>query len=92
MFNNREYNYTNITGTTTTQVATGRGVLHNITVNTAAAGSIKLIDGTSGTTANIGILKSAVAEGTYSYDVVFSAGLRIVTAANTDITVSYSQP
>lgn len=92
MFNNREYLYSNITGAATTQVATGRGVLHSIVVNTTAAGSIKLIDGTSGTTANIGTMKISIGEGTYLFDCVFSAGLRIVTAAASDITVCYSQP
>ncbi len=92
MFNNREYVYNNITTNTTTQVATGRGVLHSVVVNTTAAGSIKLIDGTAGTTANIGTLKASIAEGTYLYDIVFSTGLRIVTAGSSDITVNYSQP
>lgn len=91
MTNTKQYQYTNITSGATTQVATGQGVLHSIVVNTTAAGTIKIIDGISGTTANVGTLKSSVAEGTYIYDVTFSAGLRIVTGAASDITVCWSQ-
>ncbi len=91
-YNENEYQYANISTGTTTQVATGRGVLHSIVVNTTAAGSIKLIDGISGSTANIGTMKASIAEGTYIYDCVFAAGLRIVTAGSSDITVCYTQP
>lgn len=91
MYNNREYVPTNIATNTTTQVATGKGILQAITVNTAAAGSIKIIDNTTGSTANIGTLKASVAEGTYWYNVTFAVGLRIITAGATDITVSWAQ-
>lgn len=74
---------------TTTQVKTGAGFLHCITVNTTAAGTIGLIDNTAGTTVNIGQLKASVVEGSYCYDVPFATGLRIVTGAASDITVSY---
>lgn len=87
----QEYQYTNITSATTTQVATGRGRLHSIVVNTTAAGAISIIDNTTGTTANIGTLKASVVEGTYLYDICFSKGLRIVTAGASDITVCWSQ-
>lgn len=86
-----EFQYTNITSATTTQIATGRGRLHSIVVNTTAAGAISIIDNTSGTTANIGTLKASVVEGTYLYDVSFSKGLRIVTAGASDITVCWAQ-
>lgn len=86
-----EYQYTNITSATTTQVATGKGKLHAIVVNTTAAGTIKIIDNTTGTTANIGTLKASVAENTYFYDCYFAKGLRIVTAGASDITVIWKQ-
>lgn len=92
LFNQNEYQFANIATNTTTQVATGRGVLHSIVVNTTAAGTIKIIDNTSGSTANIGTMKSNIAEGTYIYDCVFATGLRIITAAASDITVCYTQP
>jgi len=89
--NKEEYQYTNITSATTTQVFTGKGKIHSIVVNTTAAGTIKIIDNTSGTTANVGTLKASVVEGTYLYDISVSLGCRIVTAAASDITVTWSQ-
>ena len=82
-------NYAYINTATTTQVKTGGGFLHAITVNTTAAGTIGLIDNTAGTTVNIGSLAASAAVGTYTYNLAFQAGLRIVTAAASDITVSY---
>jgi hypothetical protein len=79
--------YTNITSGTTTQVYTGACTLVAIIVNTTAAGSIKIIDGTSGSTANVGTLKSSVQEGDYNYNITLGNGLRIVTAATSDITI-----
>lgn len=91
MFNNKEYQNTYIATNTTTQVATGRGTLQAITVNTTSAGSIKIIDNTAGSTANIGTLKASVAEKTYWYNCVFANGLRIITAGASDITVTWAQ-
>lgn len=87
MYNN--YNY--ISTATTTQVKTGPGKLHAIVIGETAAGAISIIDGTTGTTANIGVLKASIAEGTYKFENCnFSAGLRIVTAGASKITVIYS--
>ncbi len=83
--------YTHISTNTTTQVFTGRGNLKAIVVNTTAAGTIGIIDGTSGSTVNVGSLKASVVEGTYLYDCSISSGLRIITAASSDITVIWSQ-
>jgi hypothetical protein len=91
MYNTREYQYTNTTGAATTQVFTGRGTLQAITINTTSGGSIKLIDNTSGTTANIGTLVLSAPVGTYWYNCSVSKGLRIVTAGASDITISWSQ-
>ena len=88
----QENKYYYIDSNATTQVVTGACTLVRITVNTAAAGSISIIDGTSGSTANVGILKASVVEGTYDYDVRMASGIRIVTAhADSDITVVYRQ-
>ena len=85
------YNQTNITSTTTTQIATGAGLLHSIVVNKAAAGTIIVADATtSATSATMATLKSSVAEGTYLYDCLFKTGLQVVTGANTDITVTWT--
>ena len=84
---NFSYNY--ISTATTTQVKTGSGFLHAIIVGETAAGSIKVIDNTSGTTTNLGELKASIAEGTYVFNCNFATGLRIVTAAASKITVIY---
>ncbi len=81
------YKYTYITTATTTQVLTGQGSLVRIIVNTTAAGTIGLIDGTSGTTVNIGQLKASIPEGTYEFGIQLTSGLRIVTGGASDITV-----
>lgn len=91
MSSNQENQYTYISSATTTQCATGRGVLRAIVVGETSAGAISIIDGTSGTTANIGTLKASIVEGTYIFDTTFSAGLRIVTAGASKITVSWRQ-
>lgn len=82
--------YTYITTATTTQVKTGAGILHKIVLNKPVASStIKLIDNTSGTTANIGIITNTTDVKPYEliYDCRFTTGLRIVTSGADDITV-----
>lgn len=87
LINGNDYAY--ISTATTTQVYTGPCVLVAITVNTTAAGAISIIDNTSGSTVNVGILKASVAEGTYYYNLAFKNGIRIITAGASDITVAY---
>jgi hypothetical protein len=85
--------YARITTATTTQVKSGAGVLKRIIVNVpVSAGTIGLIDGTSGTTVNIGVITSTADLKPYfiDFDIQFSAGLRIVTAQAQDITVVYA--
>lgn len=91
-FNDKEYQFTNITSATTTQVFTGRGLLHAIVVNETAAGSIIIANSTTTTTPTVGTLKASIAEGVYELDVVMSAGCRIVTAGASNITVIWAQP
>lgn len=85
----RDYDYKYLATAATTQLVTGSGFLHSVTVTETAAGSIKFIDGTSGSTTNLAELKSSISEGTYTFDVEFSTGLRIIAAANSKFTVSY---
>ena len=85
----QNFSYAYISSATTTQVKSGSGFLHAIVVGETAAGSIKVIDNTTGTTTNLGELKSSVVEGTYVFNCNFSTGLRIVTAAASKITVIY---
>jgi hypothetical protein len=86
----KSYEKTYIATGATTQVVTGQCTLHYITVNTTAAGAISIIDGTSGSTVNVGSLKSNIGEGTYRFDCVMRLGIRIITAAASDITVVWS--
>ncbi len=91
-YNHKEYKYKYLAGIADTLVATGRGKLHSIVVNTTAAGTIIVADSTATTTPTIATLASSVGEKTYLYDVVFSKGLFISVTAASDITVTYSQP
>lgn len=81
----------NINQAKTTVVATGSGTLKRIVVNTTAAGTITVYDDESAvSTSLIATLKSSIAENSYEYDVPFTRGLTIVTAAASDITVVYT--
>lgn len=84
------YKYSYISTATTTQVHTGKGKIVGILVGETSAGSIKVIDGTSGTTTNVAELKASIVEGWYELNVNVSAGIRIVTAGASKITVVYS--
>lgn len=83
------FSYSNITSATTTTVKSGAGFVHAITVNTTAAGAITIYDNTAGSGTKIGTLKASVGEQTFFYNASFGTGLTIVTAAASDITVSY---
>lgn len=78
-----------ISTATTTQVKTGAGLLHTITVNGGTAGTIIVYDETSGTSNIIASFDSTNAIATYTLDVSFTTGLKIVTGAATKLTVSY---
>jgi hypothetical protein len=87
-----EGKYYYIDSNATTQVVTGACTLVRIIINTAAAGSISIIDNTAGSTVNVGIIKASAAEGSYEYGIKMAAGIRIITAhADSDITVVYRQ-
>lgn len=84
------YKYAYIDSATTTQVDTGQGQLIRIVLGETAAGAISIIDNTSGSTVNIGTLKASIAEGVYEFNVQYSAGLRIITAGASKLTVVYN--
>jgi hypothetical protein len=88
--NRDDYKYAYIATATTTQVYTGGCRLIRIVVNTTAAGTINIIDGTAGSTTNVGLLKASVAEGTYYYGIKLTTGLRVITGGASDITVVYT--
>lgn len=79
---------TYITAAATTQCDTGPISKVLITVNTAlAAGTITVIDGTTGSSANVAVITNPTVGSQYEYwD--FTSGVRIVTSATCDITVN----
>lgn len=87
------WNYASITGTATTLVKTGAGILHSITFNKpVATGTVKIDDALTDTTPVIGTITipASPMPVTLFYDLAFSVGLTIVTGtAAQDITVSY---
>jgi len=76
-----------IVDTTETQVITGAVARVLIQVNAALTGSIKVIDATSGTTANVATITNPTVGSSYEYS-DFSSGVRIIASASCDITVS----
>lgn len=91
MTNNREYEYTHLATGATTQIFTGRGLLQAITINSPAAGTITIQDGTASSPATIGIIAASSAAGTYWFNCSISTGLRIILGSTTDITVTWAQ-
>lgn len=81
--------FVNINSATTTVVKSGSGYLKSVTVNTTAAGTITIYDNTAGSGAVVAVLATSVAPQTFHYDITFTTGLTIVTAAASDITVSF---
>lgn len=84
------YQYAYIDSATTTQVDSGQGQLIRIIVGETTAGAISIIDNTTGSTINLGALKASIAEGVYEFGVQYQAGIRIITAGASKITVVYS--
>lgn len=78
--------YSLITDTTETQVETGRIRKVLVQVNAALTGTIKVIDNTTGTTANVATITNPTVGSQYEYwD--FKTGVRIVASGACNITV-----
>lgn len=76
-----------ITDSTTTQVFTGPATRVLIQVNAALTGTIKVIDGITGSTANVATITNPTVGQPYEYwD--FALGVRIIASTTCDITVS----
>lgn len=82
--------YRYITDTTETQVSTGNVLRAVIQVNAALTGTIKVIDGTSGTTANVATITNPTVGSRYEY-YFLRTGLRVIASGACDITVSAQQ-
>lgn len=85
----RSHAYNHISSATTTTAKSGAGILRSIVVNTTAAGTITVYDNTAGSGTVIAVLKASIVENSYIYDLAFTTGLTIVTAAASDLTVVY---
>ncbi len=79
--------YSYITDGTATQVYSGAVKKAIIQVNAALTGSIKVIDGTSGTTANVATITNPTVGSVYEYWGLTS-GLRVIASGACDITAS----
>jgi len=81
--------FSNITSDATTLVKSGAGSLACITVNGGTMGAITVYDSLTAAGTKIGTVASPVAGMVLPYGVRFKTGLTIVTADNTNLTVSY---
>jgi hypothetical protein len=79
--------YSYITDSTATQVVTGKVRKAIVQVNAALTGSIKVIDNTTGTTANVATITNPTVGSRYEYwD--FKTGVLIIASGACDVTVS----
>lgn len=83
------FNNNYIATATTTVIKTGAGILHTITVEGGTAGTIIVYDNTAASGTIIASFASTNAIQTYIFDVAFVTGLTIITAAATQLSVSY---
>lgn len=81
--------YSYITTNTATQVLTGPCPEVILQVNEALTGTIKVIDNTTGTTANVATITNPTVGTTYVYR-DFQTGVRVIASGACDITVSAS--
>lgn len=72
---------------TATQVFTGYARVVKIQVNKTDTQSVKVIDGTSGTTANVATIATLVQGDRYEYG-EFASGVRVIASGSCDITVT----
>ncbi len=77
----------NIVDTTETQVLTGKAKDVIVQINAALTGTIKVIDNTSGTTANVATITNPAVGNTFIYR-GFTSGVRVIASGACDITVS----
>lgn len=85
------YNSTYIATATTTQVVNAPCRLVRIILTETAAGTITIYNETgSGTTDIKALMKASIVEGTYEFGVKCSAGLKIVTAGASKLTVVWA--
>lgn len=90
MYNNREYEKTNIAGAATTSIFTGRGTFGTLTVNSSGTGgTITITDETSPVVTIATITLSGSPLVTLHYDCIVANSLKIVTSASPNITATW---
>ncbi len=85
------HEYTHISTATTTNIGIGtnRITLKAVLINTSAAGTVTVKDGTS----TVAVFKASIAEGQYLFGrdgIVIGGGCTIVTGAASDVTVIWT--
>lgn len=88
--NEPRYTPTYISTATTTTCVSGAGTLGSITVQGGTAGTIIVYDNTAGSGTVLASFDSTNALATYMFNVAFTTGCTVVTAAATKLTVSAS--
>lgn len=89
---NSPFSYTNITTAVTTTIKSGSGMLHTITINTTANGTLTVYDNTAGSGTIIALIGAVngMAPSCLIYDIQFNTGLTVVSSsANPDFTVTW---
>lgn len=89
---NSPFSYTNITTAVTTTIKSGAGMLHTITINTTANGTLTVYDNTAGSGTIIALVSpvNGMAPSCLIYDLQFNTGLTVVSSsANPDFTVTW---
>lgn len=90
MYNNSEFIPKYLSTGSTSQVFSGKGILHAINVNKSSAVAFGIYDGTD-TTTPIAVLKASISEGSYVYDVAVANGLYVTYGTNGDYTVIWTK-
>lgn len=89
----QRFSAANIASATTSQVKTGTGLLHNITINNAGTSwEIDIYDGTSSSGTSLGKIRGATLPNSLRFDTTFSSGLFVDAVKGStagDITISY---
>ncbi len=90
MYNNREYKPTHLSTGTTSQVFTGKGIIHALSINAATAVAFGIYDGLASTSVAIAVFKASAGEGTYLLDATVANGLYVTYGAGGDFTVLWT--
>lgn len=84
------YAYYYISSASTNQIITGACTLGRIIIPNTLVGTIKVIDNTAGSTANVATFGIGTTPSTYIFEVTCGTGLRVITSSSSDlITITF---